>query len=215
MPSEELSPISRQKVVGSASRAETKRRLLAAAGEEFTERGYAAATVERIARRAGVTVQTLYLAWGSKRALLHGYIEGALTDSAGPPEGVVERFIGLGAHDLIRELAVTIGHVAERSATAWKLYRDAAGADPEIAADWQELHELRRGTVSKIVRMIPVEALRQELDQESATDTAWVIVSPEAYGLLVQTAGYSIARYTDWLATTLRAALLNEPSDHG
>ena len=49
-------------------------RLLRAAEEEFTERGYAAATVARIAARAGVTVQTLYLAWGSKRALLRAYM---------------------------------------------------------------------------------------------------------------------------------------------
>lgn len=63
---------------GSASRVETRRRLLEAAGHEFAEGGYAAATVTRIAARAGVTVQTLYLAWGSKRALLRAYMEAAL-----------------------------------------------------------------------------------------------------------------------------------------
>ncbi len=208
MPSREPGQVSRQQVVGSATRAETRRRLLAAAGEEFAERGYAASTVERIARRAGVTVQTLYLAWGSKRALLHGYLESVLTDSAGPPEAVVEHFVGLSAPDIVHQLAVTIGQIAERSATAWKLYRDAAGADAEIAADWLELQGLRRITVTRIVERIPAEALRGGLTPETAADTAWVIVSPEAYGLLVRTAGYSIDRYVEWLATTLRAALL-------
>lgn len=204
----EFSKVSRQQVVGSATRAETRRRLLAAAGEEFAQRGYAASTVERIARRAGVTVQTLYLAWGSKRALLHGYLESVLTDSAGPPEGIVEHFAGLAAPDVVHQLAVTIGQVAERSATAWKLYRDAAGADPEIAADWQELHGLRRVTVRRIVELIPAEALRGGLTLDTAADTVWVIVSPEAYDLLVRTAGYSIEQYVEWLATTLRAALV-------
>src|ERR1700753_2620027 len=68
----------RHQEAAAASRAETRRRLLRAAENEFTERGYSAATVAKIAARAGVTVQTLYLAWGSKRALLRAYMESAL-----------------------------------------------------------------------------------------------------------------------------------------
>src|ERR1700749_5050924 len=75
----------RHQEAAAASRAETRRRLLRAAEEEFTERGYAAATVARIAARAGVTVQTLYLAWGSKRALLRAYIEPALAGDEDTP----------------------------------------------------------------------------------------------------------------------------------
>src|ERR1700742_3534099 len=79
----------RRQEAGAASRAETRRRLLRAAEEEFTERGYVAATVARIADRAGVTVQTLYLAWGSKRALLRAYMEAALAgdDETSYPQG--------------------------------------------------------------------------------------------------------------------------------
>ena len=200
--------ISRQQAVGTATRAETRRRLLAAAGEEFAERGYTAATVGRIAKRAGVTVQTLYLAWGSKRALLHGYIESVLAGSAGSPEEVVERFVGLGATDIVDELAATVGLVAARSATAWKLYRDAAATNPQIAADWQELQEMRRTTMQRIVGLIPAHALRAGLTPASAADTAWVIASPESYDLLVRTAEYSIDEYTQWMASTLRAAIL-------
>lgn len=203
------SPVSRQKIVGSATRAETKRRLLAAATEEFAERGYTAATVGRIARRAGVTVQTLYLAWGSKRALLHGYLESVLTDSAGAPGEVIERFVGLTASDIVDELARTVGQVAERSAVAWKLYRDAAGANSEIAADWQEIQELRRGTMQRIVDLIPAEELRAGLTPGSAADTAWVIASPESYDLLVRIAGHSIDEFVAWMASTLRAAILH------
>ena len=73
----------RQREAGAASRQETRRRLLAGAADEFAERGYAKATVTRIVDRAGVTVQTLYLSWGSKRALLRAYMEQAL---AGQPD---------------------------------------------------------------------------------------------------------------------------------
>ena len=200
-------PISRQQIVGTATREETRRRLLAAAGDEFSARGYTSATVGRIAQRAGVTVQTLYLAWGSKRKLLHGYIESELAGSAGDPDHVVDHFVGLAATEILDELAVTVGEVASRAATAWKLYRDAAAIDPEIAADWQELQAMRRATMQRIVGLIPVEALRPGLTLASAADTAWVIASPESSDLLVRTAGLSMGEYREWMATTLRAAI--------
>jgi len=78
----------RRREAGAASRAETRRRLLRAAGEEFAERGYHAATVTRIAERAGVTVQTLYLAWGSKRALLRAFMEASLSGDPDRPRSL-------------------------------------------------------------------------------------------------------------------------------
>src|SRR5215472_16808665 len=71
--------VSRQREAGEVTRRETRRRLLAAARAEFAERGYAAATVARIAERAGVSVQTLYNDWGNKRNLLRAVMESAVT----------------------------------------------------------------------------------------------------------------------------------------
>src|ERR1700728_275338 len=71
--------VSRQREAGEVTRRETRRRLLAAAGAEFAERGYAAATVTRIAGRAGVSVQSLYNDWGNKRNLLQAVLESAVT----------------------------------------------------------------------------------------------------------------------------------------
>jgi AcrR family transcriptional regulator len=71
--------VSRQKEAGEATRRETRRRLLVSARAEFAERAYAAATVNRIAERAGVSVQTLYNDWGGKRHLLHAVMGSALT----------------------------------------------------------------------------------------------------------------------------------------
>lgn len=202
-------PISRQQAVGSATRAETRRRLLDAAGVEFSERGYASATVGLIAARAGVTVQTLYLAWGSKRALLHGYFESVLAGPADSPEEIIERFNDLDVGDIIAELATTVGEVAVRAAIAWRLYRDAAAVDPEIAADWEELQRMRRATFRRIIGLVPATSLRAGLTTDAAADAAWVIASPESYDLLVRTAGYSVDEYTKWMAATLRAAILN------
>jgi hypothetical protein len=93
-----------------------------------------------------------------------------------------------------------------RSGIPWTLYRDAAAVDPEIAADWQELQLLRRGTFTASLARIPDRELR--LGRAEATDTAWAIASPEMYELLVGRAGYSLDQFESWLATTLAAALL-------
>lgn len=203
---------SRQRQVGAASRKQTQDRLLQAAGALFAERGYERATVSAIARRAGVTVQTLYLAWGSKRALLRAYLEAALASQAGPIGRVGDRFAGRGAREVVDGMAALVAAVAARSAPAWKLYRDAAAVDSQIAADWAQLQQLRRGTFDAIVRNIPAEALRSGLTREAARDTAWAIASPEAYEVLVRHAGYTLDEFERWMADTLAAALLANQS---
>lgn len=199
---------SRQQLVGAASRRETQQRLLDAAGEEFTALGYHAATVSAIATRAGVTVQTLYLAWGSKRALLRGYLESALADGPHPAGDVASRFTGLSPEAIVGQLAKVFVDTARRSATGWQLYREAAAIDPEVAADWAELQSLRRTTYRGILDLIPADALREGLNPETATDTAWAIASPETYDLLVHQQGYTGEQYLEWLDTMLRVCLL-------
>lgn len=205
----------RHREAGAASRAETTRRLLVAAGEEFGERGYHAATVQRIAARAGVTVQTLYLAWGSKRALLRAHLEAALagdadTSYADELPRLIDEAIGhdVDARAVVDHLAHLYRQLAERAALGWRLYRDAAAADPEVAADWQTLQHLRRETFGAMLRHLPSASLRRGLSRDAAIDTAWTIASPETYELLVGTGGYTLDAYERWVASTLAAALL-------
>ncbi|WP_308466970.1 TetR/AcrR family transcriptional regulator [Rathayibacter soli] len=200
--------LSRQAKVGAASRLGTQNRLRLAASEEFEEHGYAGATVSRIANRAGVTVQTLYLAWGSKRELLRASLTSSLAEHLGPPGGIGGLFEGKTAREVITLLATLMGKTAEAAGTGWKLYRDAAATDTEIAADWDQLQSLRRGTMESIVAHIPDDSLRRGLSREAARDTAWVIASPESYELLVVRNGYSTQDFVHWMDATLTAALL-------
>lgn len=206
----------RHREAGAASRAETRRRLLDAAAAEFAERGYAAATVARIAARAGVTVQTLYLAWGSKRALLRAFMESALAGQTetsyfeGLPE-LVDATLATAGDDpvlMIKRIGRLYRQIAERAALGWQLYRDASATDAEVAADWQTLQELRRQTFATLIARLPPASLRHGLTRAAAVDTAWAIASPETYELLVRRAGYSIDNYERWVSRTLIAALL-------
>src|SRR6266568_1881846 len=77
--------VSRQREAGEATRRETRRRLLAAARAELAERGYAAATVIRIAERADMSVQSIYSNWGNKRNLLRAVMESSVTGDENAP----------------------------------------------------------------------------------------------------------------------------------
>lgn len=200
--------MSRQQRVGAASRRETRNRLLTAAGEEFARHGYRATTVSGIADAAGVSLQTLYLAWGSKRALLRAYMERMLAGGEGSPEDTAIRFIGLSPEACLNELAVTVSEVAARAATGWALYREAAAIDPELAADWDQLQGLRHRLFGKILSGIPEDALRPGLTWAAAVDTAWVIASPDSYELLVGRLQYTPAAFQEWMRQTLFSALL-------
>jgi AcrR family transcriptional regulator len=208
--------LTRHQEAGAASRAETRRRLLRAAEVEFTERGYKAATVARIAARAGVTVQTLYLAWGSKRALLRAYMEAALAgdaDTSYPQAlpGMIDAVLEGTLDDppaIIRQISVLFCQSAARVAPGWQLYRDAAGSDPEIAADWRALQDLRHQTFTKLISRLPARSLRPGLTRAAAADTAWAIASPDTYDLLVRIRGYTLDQYQKWVTANLTASLL-------
>jgi AcrR family transcriptional regulator len=210
--------VSRQKEAGEATRRETRRRLLAAAKAEFAERGYAAATVIRIAERADVSVQTLYSNWGNKRNLLRAVMESSVTGDedlplvAGEPPAVFAATLDRGdAADpgrLLAHLSHEYRLLAQRSAVGWQTYRDGAAVDPDIAADWRHFNELRRQAIHALITQALAGRLRPGLTSAAAADTVWVIASPDTHDLLVRQAGYSYDQLEDWVRGTLSAALL-------
>jgi AcrR family transcriptional regulator len=204
-------PMSRQQRVGAALREETRQRLLDAASTEFAANGYVATTVARIAAGAGVTVQTLYLAWGSKRELLRATLAAMLTGGTGSPADVAERFIHESPADVVARLAKVVSEIAARASIGWKLYQDASVVDPEIAADWDELQSLRHDRIEEILEHIPEGALRQGVGHSTAVDTAWAFTSPENYDLLVRRRHYSPSEFEAWMTQVLAAALLPDP----
>jgi AcrR family transcriptional regulator len=209
--------VSRQREAGEATRRETRRRLLSAARVEFAERGYAAATVIRIAERADVSVQTLYSNWGNKRNLLRAVMESSVTGDddlplvAGQPPAILTATLDPGDATDPRRLLAHLSHqyrlLAERSAVGWQTYRDGAAVDPDIAADWQQLSDLRRRAFHGMFARLPRGALRAGLTHAAAADTAWVIASPETHHQLIRQAGYSYDQLEDWVRDTLAAAL--------
>lgn len=211
-------PFRRRRAAGAASREETRRRLVVAADALFREEGYPATTVAAIAKRADVSLQTLYLAWGSKRALLRAAAAAAAVASQTPMSSDAWRAI------IRAELARDVGddpdagaylaavsrlfvRVAERTAIYWRMYRQAAASDPEIASDWAAIGRDRRRTMAEVAENIPARGLRADLAPDDVADTLWALASPEMFQLLRAEGGRDPSGFQRWLERTLKDAL--------
>ncbi|RBY77275.1 TetR/AcrR family transcriptional regulator [Geodermatophilus sp. TF02-6] len=213
--------VTRQKLAGEAMRQRSRERLVTAAGEVFAEEGYAGATVSTIAARAGVSLQTLYTAWGSKRRLLRALVEYTMT---GSPTAITEGKWVPQQQDLLdeesrsnplarmRRVAQVFRRIAERMNTPWQLLRDGSAVDPGVAEDYAELERLRRYSMAGLLDGIDEADLRPGLTLDGAIDTMLVIASPAAHQTLVHRHGYSMDRFEAWVADTLTAALLALPA---
>lgn len=198
-----------------AERDATRQRVVAAARELFLERGYTATTVGDIARAAGVALQSVYNAGGSKAELLHLVVDAAV---AGDTQDVmlVQRpeFARVADEpDPRRQVAMVAGLIAQtmqRLAPVWRAYREAATTDPRAAADLRASHRRRHETFTDMIAMIDPEALRAS--PRHSTDCMWALGSIDVYLLFRDVSGWSHEHYATWLLTSLTDQLLPDPA---
>jgi AcrR family transcriptional regulator len=190
----------------------TRRTVLASAMTLFSEQGYARTTLVEIAAAAGVSVETVYKTFGSKRALLR---ELADVTVGGDDEDipVLERADPQALRnepDQRRQLAMFAAGIAvqlERIRPLDDVLRSAAAVDPEVAALRNDLQlRQRRGAMTAIAGWVAARGpLREGVDGPALL---WTLASPEVHHLLRVGWGWSPAEYEDWLRTTLTAAML-------
>lgn len=113
--------------------------IVAAALDVFVERGFAAARVEEVARRAGVTKGTLYLYFDSKAALFKAVVRENIVAALTRASATVDRHTGstpdLFAR-LLRETWQVMGDT--RLSGLPKLVLSEARNFPEVAQFWYE-----------------------------------------------------------------------------
>src|SRR5438309_7153827 len=120
--------------------ADTRREIEDAAGRLFTRTGYTATTMQAIADAAGVHVQTIYLVYGTKPALLAAcaarLVAGEEDPGTHPGERRWAREVA-SAPDAQTKLAryvQQIGDVTPRIAPLVDVLRTTAPAEPDVAA---------------------------------------------------------------------------------
>jgi AcrR family transcriptional regulator len=188
--------------------------MLQAARRLFLDRGYAATTMPAIAAAAGVSVQSVYKAFGNKPALLKAVFDVAIAGDDEPVPVLQREALGRvrAEPDPYRKLSLYGEFVAEvtpRHVPIQLLARAAATADPEAAGVWDQLQAERLAGLTLFARALHQDGhLRPGVSVDEARDLLWTYNSPELYELLVLRRGWTPQRYGRWLADALTAALL-------
>jgi TetR/AcrR family transcriptional regulator of autoinduction and epiphytic fitness len=205
----------KRKTPNRAARARaTRRRIIETSTRLFTTDGYASTTMERIAARSGVAVQTVYYTFGTKGQVLCEAMEFAGAGEHDPvpvPQRswMIEAFA---AESPRRSLALGVEHgvdIYRRAAPLWPAVNAAAIADPAVEKYWSGVTSARRAGMGRLVaRIAELGGLRTELNVDRATDIVFVLNGHGTFQGLVIDANWSLPTYKAWLYSTLVSQLL-------
>jgi AcrR family transcriptional regulator len=188
--------------------------VLHAARQLFLERGFAATTMPAIASTAGVSVQTVYKAFGNKPRLAKAVFDVAMAGDDEPVPMLQRASLGRvreepDPHTKIRLYGDFLAEVAPRHVPVQLVIRDAATTDAEARAVWAELQAERLKGMTLFARALHDDGhLRPGVTTNEARDVLWTYNSAELFQLLVLDRGWSPKRYGRWVAEALIAALV-------
>jgi len=192
---------------------QTQRVIVEAASRLFLEHGYHATSISRIASEAGVAVQTIYNAVGSKRELLSRVLDFAAAGERAPvtvPQFMRERAESeLDPRRIIAQLVEFWRGALPRTAPVFRIIREAAAADPEIAVLERGRAAQRLDNYRAAAQLLADrKALRPGITIDGAAAAIFAIGHPETYRGLVLDGDWDDDAWANWLQATLEAALL-------
>jgi AcrR family transcriptional regulator len=178
--------------------------LLDAARAVFTESGYARATLEAIAERAGFSKGVVYSQFASKADLFFALLERRIAERAEQNRTVTE---GLAAEDV----AGAFLGIAERDATAdpaWQQvlieFRAQAARDPQLNERYALLHER---TLEQLAAMLAGVYQRSEIEPPAAPRTLAEFVLAFGNGLTLERSALPNALPTPDVVAIVSSAL--------
>lgn len=195
--------------------AETRRRVEEAAARLFTSDGYTATSMQAIAAAAGVHVQTIYLAYGTKAAVLAAcaarLVAGEEDPDTHPSERRWAREIRAAEdpRDKIRLYVRHIADVAARITPLVDVLRATAPSEPEAAAFLAHMEGGRReGPLQLLGPLAGTGAVRPGLSADDVADIAFALASADTLRALVTVRGWEPERAEAWLTAALSHELL-------
>ena len=156
-----------------------------AAAELFVLDGYGGTTLEQIATRAGVAVQTVYFHFGNKRTVLKEAVDIAVVGDDRPVAMLDRPWLDRvrQEHDPGRVIAEWIaygGGVVARVGPIMRVVRDAAVVDPEMADQWAA-NETETAAAFRVLadQLAAMDSLRVPVDE--AVDILCALAGLETY----------------------------------
>ena len=186
--------------------------ILDAAEHQFLERGYGATTISGVATEVGVSVETVYKAFGGKAGLVRALYDRSLRGRE--RASAYERSDAMAAREtdpitIVHEWGELTTEVAARMNPIRLLIRAAAVTDPEIAAlltagDGERLERMRHNAEFLADR----GSLREDVTTDKATDVLYTCSSLEIYEVLVLQRGWPPPEFARFVADFMISALL-------
>lgn len=191
----------------------TRTSIVDAAAAEFSERGWSAATLAGIAKRAGVTPQAVHISVGAKPMLLRRAIDAAVSDhEAGSHLDAAQLSavfaIEAGIDDRVAALARAHRQIYERAAQLFAVLEEAASADPDAAEMLRLGGDRRLADMRRIARLFMPSASQTQVAM--AADELWVLGGQRVYLEFVVRRRWPPKRYEAWLARQLKATFAPE-----
>lgn len=201
--------------VRSEQRRASRQRVLDAARALLLRRGYGGATVEAIAGRAGVSVQTVYNTVGGKAAVLKAVYD-CLLAGDDEPVPIMERpavramRAATDPREFLARYARMGRQMYERAGPLLPIMlAEGAAGDPEVGAFLDTIEDERaRGTAGIATVLHERFGLRPGLTVADAADILWTLTAPDLAIRLIHRRGWSLDKFEAWWARTMVQALL-------
>ncbi len=194
----------------------TRQRILTAAYDLFAMHGYTTTTMPEVADAAGVAVQTVYLVFRTKAALLEQVYAAAVlgADQVRPMDA---EWFGhaISQSDPARSLAAVLDGILEIAARLAPLAAtmETVG-DEEVRALHAEKESLRRALHRRYIEHLhQLGALSTDLAVDQATDLLLGLASPALYQQMVTDYGWPPQQWSAHLNDLLTCSLLR-PAAH-
>jgi AcrR family transcriptional regulator len=193
---------------------ETRARVIAAARLAFTEDGWQKATIAAVARRAGVSGETIYATFGNKPQLLLAVVQATArrgdTDVAVVEQaGAAAVFAAPDQRTALRLFTRDVANLLAGVAPLVAVVREVARAEPEVDRVYRIIHAGRRENFRRVAAALAGKGpLRPGVDEVQAIDQIWRLASPELFLLMTRVEGLNETQYAGWLEASLSRLLL-------
>lgn len=187
----------------------TRRRIAEAAEQLFAAKGFAAVTMQQIARNAGVSLATVYIYFPGKAVIVDALAEEVVSSPDLSVEQVEREF------EPRRQMRVGAGIIRRLNERSWliaDILRSAHGTDRHLKRVWRVWQQRHADAVGRAVRAVHSRGgLRPGLKVRDATDVLYALAVTDVYRALVRERGWTPAQYERWLFATGCRELLGSP----
>jgi AcrR family transcriptional regulator len=192
----------------------TRARIIGNAYELFSQNGYRATTMQLIADRAGVAVQTVYFTFRTKDDLLRSVFEWTVLGEDGRPPQLqdwhVEASAAPDAYRAVPLLVAGIGTINARMAPLLPVFH-AVTLDP-VGEIYAQSKQRRRSDMSELAQTLSRKTpLRTDVTRRRAADLLFVLTGPALYRDFVLEAGWTPTEWARWVSDSLIQDLFKDP----